>query len=113
MSVDPCFNKLSLPCFVEVSKAQYSSSSLILARDPVLPAVGRQQMDVFVYISLHGFLFPSPLWGRSYVKGQKRGKWSGWNKLSGGSGKEGVCQRPVVSLSFLEQGGWAPLQREH
>lgn len=60
-------------------------------------------MDVFVYISLHGFLLPSPLWGRSYVKGQKRGKWSGWKKLSGGSGKERVCQRPVVSLSFLEQ----------
>lgn len=92
MSVDPRFTQLSLPCLVEVSKAQYSSSSLILARDLVLPAAVRQQMDVFVYISLHGFLLPSPLWGRSYVKCQKRGKWNGWDKLSGGSGKEGVCR---------------------
>lgn len=54
-------------------------------------------MDVLVYISLDEFLFLSSLCGRTYVKGQKRGKWSGW------TGKQGVCKRPVVSMPLPEQ----------
>lgn len=54
---------------MEMSKAQHNSLSLLLARDPLLPAAERQQMDVLVYISLHEFLLLSPLWGRTYMKG--------------------------------------------
>lgn len=103
MYVDPHFNQLSLPRLVEVSKTQHNSSSLFLARDLALPAAERQQMDVFVYISLHGFFLMSPLWGRTCVKGQRGG-----NGVGGTSFQEGLVSREFARgqwfpLSFLEQ----------
>lgn len=63
-------------------------------------------MDVFVYIPLHGSPLPFPTLRKELCVVSEEGEMEWVEELSGGSGEEGVCQRPVVSLSFLEQ--WMP-----
>lgn len=104
---DAHLNWLSL---VEMIKTQPNSLSWFYQQSS--PSCREAAEWMFVYIYFCGFLL-SPLWGRTDVKGQKRGKWSGWRKRGGESGKRGVFQRPMASCFSLSRRCWAREQGEN